>query len=310
MNTSISTVDRRKAHFRARKLRSSGRHRGGDFAARSTRRGLLLASLIVALASPAQADDEIQVYNAEIAKVGEWTVQQHLNYAIQGRREPDFPGGLIPNHALNGTPEFAQGITPWWEWGFYIPWAVDESGRLYSNAAKIRTLFASPDAEKREFFYGINFEFAYATRKFSETRWTGEIRPIIGWRKGDYEFIVNPILDLSFGRAGEVEFAPAVRFAKKVAEEFQIGVEYYANVGPVGNFLPLREQEHNIYGVVDFKVGVVDVNFGIGYGLTSPGSDRWMAKMILGTDLKNLLPGKSGETASASALPTLRQVGK
>ena len=311
MNMSRSTVDRRQAYRRARGIRPNGGHRRGDFGVGSTRHGpLLLASLIVALATPAQADDEIQVYNAEIAKVGEWTVQQHLNYAIQGRREPDFPGGLIPNHALNGTPEFAQGITPWWEWGFYIPWAVDESGRLYSNAAKIRTLFASPDAEKREFFYGINFEFAYATRKFSETRWTGEIRPIIGWRKGDYEFIVNPILDLSFGREGEVEFAPAVRFAKKVAEEFQIGVEYYANLGPVGNFLPLKEQEHNIYGVVDFKVGVVDVNFGIGYGLTSPGSDRWMAKMILGTELKNLLPGLSSESASASALPTLRQVGR
>jgi hypothetical protein len=51
--------------------------------------------------------DEIQVYNADIAEVGRWTIQQHLNYAFEGRTQPEFPGGLVPNHTLNGTPEFA-----------------------------------------------------------------------------------------------------------------------------------------------------------------------------------------------------------
>ena len=71
-----------------------------------------------------RAIDEIQVYNAEIAKVGQWTFQLHSNYAFIGRKEPDFPGGLIPNHALQGTGEWAYGITDWWEMGFYTPYAV------------------------------------------------------------------------------------------------------------------------------------------------------------------------------------------
>jgi hypothetical protein len=166
-------------------------------------------------------------------------------------------------------------------------------------------LFATPDAEKRDFFYGINFEFAYSTKKFSETRWDAEIRPIIGWRwgekGGEYEFIVNPILDLGFGRLGTIEFAPAARLAKTIGKELQIGIEYYSNLGTPFHFLPLRDQEHNIYGVVDFKVGIWDVDFGIGYGLTA-GSDRWMAKMIVGTEINNLLPGKSAEPAAARAM--------
>ena len=48
--------------------------------------------------------------------------------------------------------------------------------------------------------------------------------------------------------------------------------------------MTLNEQQHNIYAVVDFKIGRFDVNAGVGYGLT-PGSDRLMAKMIIGTDL-------------------------
>jgi hypothetical protein len=53
------------------------------------------AILLVASTVSARAIDEIQVYNAEIAKVGQWTFQLHSNYAFIGRKEPDFPGGLI-----------------------------------------------------------------------------------------------------------------------------------------------------------------------------------------------------------------------
>ena len=46
-------------------------------------------------------------------------------------------------------------------------------------------------------------------------------------------------------------------------------------------FLPLSEQQHNLYGVVDFKVGKIDVDFGVAYGFTH-GSDRLIAKIVLG----------------------------
>jgi hypothetical protein len=47
------------------------------------------AILLVATAVSAHAGDEIQVYNADIAKVGQWTFQLHNNYAFIGRKEPD-----------------------------------------------------------------------------------------------------------------------------------------------------------------------------------------------------------------------------
>jgi hypothetical protein len=126
-----------------------------------------------------------------------------------------------------------------------------------------------------------------------------EIRPIVGWRKGDYEFIINPIVDLGFGDNGDATFTPAARLARKLGENFSLGIEYYTDLGPIRNFLPFNEQQHNIYAVVDFKVGRFDVNAGIGYGLT-PGSDRLMAKMIIGTDLTEGVPDKS--TAAGNSL--------
>src|SRR6202795_4463567 len=191
-------------------------------------RGRVAAGILVGAAclapAAARAVDEIQVYNGEIAATGQWTLQQHFNYAINGRKEPDFPNGLVPHHALNGTPELAYGVNAWWEMGWSAPFAVDRDGRFYSDGFKIRQLFVTPDAAKREFFYGVNFEFGYATPKFSPTRFNMEIRPIIGIRKGDYEFIVNPIVDVGFGNDGDVEFVPAARFARKLREDFSIGL--------------------------------------------------------------------------------------
>jgi hypothetical protein len=246
---------------------------------------ITLSALLAAVPmGAAHAVDEIQVYNAEIDKVGQFSLENHFNYTFNGRRQPDFPGGLIPDRALNGTPELAYGVTDWYEAGLYLPYAIDRDGNFYSNGFKIRHLFVVPDAAKREFFYGVNFEFSYTRPKFSDTLFAAEIRPILGIRKGDYEFIVNPIVDMGFGKNGDIEFAPAARLARRLGEDFWLGVEYYTTLGPFNGFLPFEEQQHNIFGVVDFKLGRFDINAGLGYGLTG-GSDRLIAKLIIGTDL-------------------------
>ena len=81
---------------------------------------LLTAVGFLFLPRSAYAADEIQVYNAEIAEVGQWTIQQHLNYTFLGPMVPPFPGGLVPYHSLNGTPELAYGLTEWWDWAFML----------------------------------------------------------------------------------------------------------------------------------------------------------------------------------------------
>jgi hypothetical protein len=248
-------------------------------------------------ATAAFADDEIQVYNAQIAAVGQWTFQQHLNYTFNGRRQPDFSGGLVPNHALNGTPEFAYGVTDWWEVGFYVPFAVSGSGAFLSNGAKIRSLFVLPHAAERNFFYGVNLELSYETPPFSQTHYALEIRPIIGVRNKEWEFIVNPIVDVGLGSLGEADFLPAARLARNLGEDRFIGVEYYSDLGKIGDFLPFEQQRHQLFGVTDFKLGVFDIELGLGYGLTS-GSDRLIAKAIIGYDFP--VPGDKSQTGGNS----------
>jgi hypothetical protein len=241
---------------------------------------LTAALLSLALAQPAHATDEIQVYNAGIAAPGQFTIQQHLNYVGLGIKDAPFSGGLVSNHSLNGTPEFAYGVTDWWELGLYLPFSVQDN-RFYSDAFKLRTLFVSPHADQRNFFYGVNFELSNETPPFAQTRWALEIRPIIGVRNAEYEFIVNPIVDVGFGRYGEADFAPAARLARKFGEDLYFGLEYYADFGKIGDFSKLADQQHTLFAVTDFKAGVFDIDLGVGYGLT-PGSDRFVIKSIIG----------------------------
>ena len=267
--------------------------------------GVTAGVLAAAAGQPraAWAIDEIQVYNAEIAEVGQFTVQQHLNYTMLGHSVPGFPGGFPSNHAVNGTPEFAWGITEWFELGLYVPWAVDGQGRFLSDGFKLRTLFVTPHASGRNFFYGINFEYDYTTPAFSQSLFAMEIRPMVGWRNPQWEFIVNPIVDLSFGRSGDVDFLPAMRLARTITGDVQLGVEYYSDLGRPGAFLPVEQQAHQLFAVVDFKVGVVDVDLGVGYGLTA-GSDRLVAKTILTYAFP--VNGQRDGRAGLKAPPTVR----
>jgi hypothetical protein len=263
-----------------------------------------VVALVAAFASrPAlaadQVHDEIQVYNAEIAEVGQWTYQQHLNYAPVGQTQPEVPGGFSSNRSLQGTPEFAYGITDWWEAGFYLPFAVTGSGQLLSDGAKLRSLFVVPDAAKRSFFYGVNFELGYEMPRFASNPWGLEIRPIVGVRNAHWEFIVNPIVDLSFGAGGEADFAPALRLARNLGNDWYVGLEYYGDFGKIGDFLPLQQQSQQLFAVTDFKAGVVDVELGVGYGFT-PGSDRVVAKAIIGYAFP--VPGKGSDDNAAPKL--------
>ena len=245
-----------------------------------------------------QVHDEIQVYNGEIAEVGQWTYEQHLNFAAIGQTVPEFPGGFTSNHSVQGTPEFAYGLTKWWEVGFYLPFAVSGTGEFLSNGAKIRNLFVVPDADKRNFFYGVNFELGYEMPQFSPTPWALEIRPIIGVRNKEWEFIVNPIVDVSLSSTGEADFAPAVRLARNLGNDRYIALEYYGDFGKIGDFLPLQQQSQQLFAVTDFKVSDFDVELGAGYGFT-PGSDRFVLKAILGYAFP--VPGKNNTGNSGAS---------
>lgn len=237
-------------------------------------------------AAPVRAQtDEIQVYNGELAPVGIFNLTWHNNYTPSGIKTPAFPGAIISDHSLNGVTEWALGVTPWFEAGLYLPlYSYDKNRGGTLNGWKLRTLFAVPDAEHRTFVYGVNFEFSFNSKHWDSSRFTSEIRPIIGWHLGQWDVIINPILDTAYDGVKNLDFAPSARLAYNFSDKWAVAAEHYADFGPIRKFLPGSEQSHQLYAVMDYSGEPFDIEAGVGFGLTNA-SDHLTLKLILSRDL-------------------------
>jgi hypothetical protein len=244
---------------------------------------------IVFAAAPAfvyAQTDEIQVYDANIAEMGKFNLMVHDNFTPSGRTTPAFPGAIISNRALVGVAEFAYGVTDWMEQGLYLPlYSHSQNEGATYNGFKIRELFVKPHADDHTFFYGVNFEFSVNQKQWDPRRFTSEVRPIIGWHLHPIDIIVNPIMDTFYvGGVKSLDFAPETRVAYNVSKTWAAAVEEYADLGQLRNILPLNEQAHQVWVVMDHTNKILNIEAGIGFGLTSA-SDKVTLKLMLSRDL-------------------------
>jgi len=226
------------------------------------------------------------VYDGGLAPKGVFNLTLHNNFTPRGLKDPAFPGAIVSDKSLNGVPEWAYGVTDWFEAGLYMPlYSIDKNhhgGTI--DGFKLRALFAVPHADDRKFFYGANFEFSINRRQWDEKRYTSEVRPIIGWHLKPVDIIINPIVDTVYDGIKNLEFVPASRIAYNFAKVWAIAAEEYDDFGPVHKFNPAGAQGHQIFAVVDRTGGFLDVEAGVGFGMTDA-SDRFQLKLILSRDL-------------------------
>ena len=115
----------------------------------------VLATVVGAVAVPAMLraqGDEIQVYDGGLAPKGVFNLTLHNNYTPDGIRTPSFPGAVVSHRSLNGVPEWAYGVTSWFEAGLYLPlYSRDADMGWGLDGVKLRTLFAVPNADDRRF---------------------------------------------------------------------------------------------------------------------------------------------------------------
>ena len=248
---------------------------------------LVLALVALPHVLPAQTD-EIQVYDGGLAAPGRFNLTLHDNYTPSGVTTPAFPGALVADKSFNGVPEWAYGVTQWFEAGLYLPlYSIGTKNGTTSamlNGFKVRLLFAVPHADDRTFFYGVNFEFSYNATHWDPKRSTSEIRPIIGWHLHPVDIIFNPILDNSYDGLKNLDFAPATRVAYNVSPTWALAVEEYADFGPLHQFYSASQQAHQLFAVMDHTTTALDIEAGMGFGLTSA-SDGLTLKLILSRDL-------------------------
>lgn len=251
-------------------------------------RGLSMIALLalVAPAKSARAVDpfEIQVYEGDINQPRQPGLELHSNFVAAGRRTSAFPGEAVPHHTWRTTLEPSLGLLEWWELGAYLQLATAPSrSEAHFGGWKLRSKLIVPRRHTGPFTVGLNMEIGRGVAVLGSAEWDTEFRPILAYQRGRWFAAVNPII--GWALSGETSAVPELEPCAKVRVDtglrFGVGAEYYAGLGRLDAILPAAKQEHFLYLVGDLLDGPVELNLGVGHGLTEA-SDAWTVKMIVG----------------------------
>jgi hypothetical protein len=244
-------------------------------------------ALVVGASVRAHALDafEYQVYDSEINKVGEYSLETHLNSNLAGKRDPEYVGQIAQDHMTHLTFEFARGMTKYWELGAYLQSALDSEGVYHYAGAKLRSKFVVPHEEGAPLQLGVNFEISNVPPEFEEDRWGSEVRPIIGYTFNRLTVMFNPIVDvnLTSGASAVPDFQPALKVTFDTKRGYGLGAEYYVDMGPIDDLNSASKSEQYIFAAYDLLRGPFELNIALGAGLTES-SNSTIAKAIYGFD--------------------------
>jgi hypothetical protein len=232
----------------------------------------------------AQGNYEIQVYGADTVPPHTLMVELHSNFTVQG--EQNTIDGVYPtNHQEHETLELTQGINEWSEVGFYVFTSEQDGHGVQWVGDHIRPRIRVPDSWDWPVGVSLSTEIGYQRAVYSPDTWTWEIRPIIDKAIGRWYFAVNPALertlhgpDVNQGLA----FAPGVKISYDFTRVVSAGLEYYADYGPLDDFVSTHNQQQQLFAVTDLNVSPLwEINIGVGIGLTGT-TDHFIVKCILG----------------------------
>ena len=99
------------------------------------------------------------------------------------------------------------------------------------------------------------------------------------------DIIFNPIVDTNYtGGFRNLEFVPATRIAYNLKSGWAVAAEEYSDFGPLRDFYPVHNQFQEVWAVVDHSSKILNIETGIGYGVTA-GADKLTFKLMLSRDL-------------------------
>jgi hypothetical protein len=244
----------------------------------------MIGFLLLSGAALAQDNYEIQVYGSETVPPKTTMVELHSNFLFQGSKTTE-EGVLPTEHELHETVEITQGVTPWFEVGFYIFTTVPNGQGWRWVGDHIRPRVRAPESWHWPVGVSLSAEGGYARPIFSTSVWSLEIRPIVDQQKGRLYWSINPALEKAYtgpeARRGW-EFSPDAKISWNFTKVVAFGLEYYSGFGPVGGVDPFPYQAQQFVPAFDLNVSPKwEINFGLGVGVTRA-TDHMLFKAIIG----------------------------
>jgi hypothetical protein len=246
----------------------------------------MAAVVLAGLPAPARAVDifEIQVYEGDINEPRQAGVELHTNFVAAGRAAPAFDGEAVPNRSLRLTLEPSFGVFRFWELGAYLQLdTAPGRSEAHFGGYKLRSKLVVPRERTGRFTIGLNMEVGRGVAVLGSKQWDSEVRPILSWWGRRWFAAINPILgwSLTGDRSAAPELEPCAKLRFDAGHQIGLGLEYYAGLGRIDAIPAFSRQQHVLYLVGDLLDGPIELNVGLGRGLTDA-TDAWTVKAIVG----------------------------
>jgi hypothetical protein len=249
-----------------------------------------------------------EIQGNDPASPGHFQVEQRFGYVTTFNPPAQQMGPRVPQHAVTGETEVGYSPTEWYEFALTSPYAfartnmpmtmppIDNGVPGYSfqsGGVTIRNTFIQGDRLERTVFVGLVARTILAPQggltpdlfianknaagnpnaprfvQEANPRVSQMFTPIIGVNlPNDFQFIFNANMTFAVDGAGSA-FEPSFRLVKRLSNNWTVGIEHFANLGPLGYVLPWNQQMQTLYAVADTKFMGLEMSFGVGYGLTN-----------------------------------------
>jgi hypothetical protein len=210
----------------------------------------LILLLCCALRASAQDPFEIHVYEYEPMKLGEYSLEAHLNGASGlGHLTLEPTVGLSENLAV----------------GFMFLSAYDPGSSPQFAGWRVLPHFYAPESWRLPFRLGFVAEFSFQKTLYEENSRRVELRPILDREAEHWQVVFNPVMERALHGPGTRQgwnFEPAVllRWKRKALSP---SLEYYGEV---------QSGVHQLFAGGDWQATPTFlINFGVGTDLTSQG---------------------------------------
>jgi hypothetical protein len=229
----------------------------------------------------AQDPFEIHVLEYEQLKLGEFTFEDHMNYAGPGASEGT---SITTQNVFHDTYELTAGVTDDVSFGVMQLNAWRPGGPLESAGWRLVPHLYVPRRWRWPVDVGLVAEFSMQNPAWAVGSRSVELLSIVERRLGRTKVDLNPTVGRSlhgpdtdhgwdFGLAGRVGFEAMKRFTPSL--------EYYGDWGRLPAFEPVLKQAHMILPGGDFRLAKnVLWSVGVGFGIT-PATERIVFKSRL-----------------------------
>lgn len=223
----------------------------------------IVFSTISLVAANASADD-YKVYRPQVTK-GEFAAEANINYSFDHRKEMD--------NYFSQVLGFEYGVTNYWQTELSGEFEKETGSHDKLTNLKWENIFVPFAHGENWMDVGLYVEFEKGMEDDSPNNLEGKL--LLEKEFGKFDNTANLIVSHEFGpnHSTDTEGGLAFQTTYRYSRMFQPGIEYYANFGDLNHTAAFNDQDHKIGPVVEGKIGNVNYNTGVLFGLSEGAQD-------------------------------------